>query len=360
MPEVFGVIGGGLAGTLTTLRLAKKGFTVFWWSNFDEDRASLKAAGLFNIFTGRNPTLTWHARELRESFHRFLATDTGKIFLPFVHLQPLYRPFNSEEHRNEWLTKLDDLAYESLLTWQDESIKKAENPFGGVWVEEVGWLEVPPFLDQARQLIQENYPNVYPMNDFFHSERVNLEERSFVYDKQTLNYDHLIFCEGMLADTNALWRPYIFIQELKGQLLRLQADIDLPYIIVNQHGFMIPNGKGIWTVGSTYEHTYDHIHPTGEARDLLCTAFEDSFSIPVKYEILDHWTGIRPTTPDHKPIIGRHPLYGNLWMLNGLGTKGVLLSCYGSELLINHILDSQPLPTEVRLARWKKKKPGSV
>lgn len=359
MPEVFGVIGGGLAGTLTTLRLATKGFTVYWWDDFSDDMASLKAAGLFNIFTGRNPTLTWHAREIRDSFHRFLDSDSGKIFLPFVQLKRLYRPFNSEEHRNEWLAKITWPAYDSLLTLQDDSIDQAENPFGGIWVEEVGWLDVPAFLQEARLLIQKNYPNVYPMNDFFHSERVNLEERSFIYDKQTLTYDHLIFCEGMFADTNALWRPYIFIQELKGQLLRLQADIDLPYIIVNQYGFMIPTGNGIWTVGSTYEHTYDHIHPTGEARDLLCEAFEASFSIPVKYEVIDHWTGIRPTTPDHKPIIGRHPLYGNLWILNGLGTKGVLLSCYGSELLTNHILDNQPLPHEVRPARWKKKKHDS-
>jgi glycine/D-amino acid oxidase-like deaminating enzyme len=356
MPEVFGVIGGGVAGTLTTLRLAIKGFTVYWWDDFSDDTASLKAAGLFNVFTGRNPTLTWHARELRQSFHRFLDSDTGKCFLPFVQFKRLYRPFNSKEHRNEWLEKINQSAYDTILTWQDTSIEQAENPFGGIWVEEVGWLDVPAFLKESRLLIQNNFPKVYRTNDFFHSKRVNLEEHNFIYGNKIIGYDHVIFCEGMDADTNPLWRPYIFIQELKGQLLRLKADIDLPYIIVNQHGFMIPVGKGIWTVGSTYEHTYDHVHPTEEARDLLCKAFETSFSVPVKYEVTDHWTGIRPTTPDHKPIIGRHPLYANLWILNGLGTKGVLLSCYGSEILINHILENQPLPHEVRPARWKKKK----
>jgi glycine/D-amino acid oxidase-like deaminating enzyme len=359
MPEVFGVIGGGLAGTLTTLRLATLGFTVFWWHDHSDHSASLKAAGLFNVFTGRNPTLTWHARELRQSLHRFLESDLGKIFLPCVQLKRVYRPFNSEEHRKEWLVKINQPTYDSILTWQDESIEPAENPFGGIWVEQVGWMDVPAFLEQASVLIREKYPNVHPVNESFHPLRVDLEERSFIHDKQTVRYDHLIFCEGMLADLNPLWKPYTFIQPLKGQLLRLQADLDLPYIIVNQYAFVIPIGKGVWIVGSTYEHTYDHIHPTVEARDLLCEAFEASFSVSVKYEIIDHWTGIRPTTPDHKPIIGRHPLYGNLWILNGLGTKGVLLSCYGSELLLNHILEDQPLPHEVRPARWKKRKPDS-
>ena len=41
-------------------------------------------------------------------------------------------------------------------------------------------------------------------------------------------------------------------------------------------------------------------------------------------EVLDAWTGIRPTTKDRRPRWGWHPELKGLGMLNGLGSRGTL------------------------------------
>ena len=48
-------------------------------------------------------------------------------------------------------------------------------------------------------------------------------------------------------------------------------------------------------------------------------------SIDCNFEVIEHFAGVRPTVNDRKPLLGRHPIYSNLYILNGLGTRGVLL-----------------------------------
>ncbi len=35
--------------------------------------------------------------------------------------------------------------------------------------------------------------------------------------------------------------------------------------------------------------------------------------------------GVRPTVKDRRPLIGTHPMHSQLHVLNGLGTRGVML-----------------------------------
>ena len=52
--------------------------------------------------------------------------------------------------------------------------------------------------------------------------------------------------------------------------------------------------------------------------------------------IVNQSFGFRPTTPDRKPFIGEHPLIKNIYTLNGMGSKAVLMA----PLLINELLES--------------------
>ena len=51
------------------------------------------------------------------------------------------------------------------------------------------------------------------------------------------------------------------------------------------------------------------------------------------FEILSHNSGIRPTTKDRRPLLGRHTTLKRLHLLNGLGTRGVLMAPLLSEWL---------------------------
>ena len=44
------------------------------------------------------------------------------------------------------------------------------------------------------------------------------------------------------------------------------------------------------------------------------------------FNVLGCQSGVRPATADRRPWVGRHPLYPQAMVCNGLGTKGVSLA----------------------------------
>ena len=57
------------------------------------------------------------------------------------------------------------------------------------------------------------------------------------------------------------------------------------------------------------------------------------------YEIADHWAGIRPATKSRRPILAQHEQYRNLYILNGLGTKGSSLAPYFAKRFVDEIVE---------------------
>jgi D-amino-acid dehydrogenase len=58
--------------------------------------------------------------------------------------------------------------------------------------------------------------------------------------------------------------------------------------------------------------------------------------------------GLRPTSPDDRPVVGVVPGWGNVWAATGHGANGLLLGPYTAALLAAHIVGgptATPLPT---------------
>ncbi|MBK7816373.1 MAG: FAD-binding oxidoreductase [Sphingobacteriaceae bacterium] len=77
--------------------------------------------------------------------------------------------------------------------------------------------------------------------------------------------------------------------------------------------------------------------------------------IKVPYNVLEHKAGVRPSTLDRRPIIGQHPLHKNLFVFNGLGTKGVMLAPYFSKKFVHFYLNKEALDAEVDVKRFYSK-----
>ena len=71
-----------------------------------------------------------------------------------------------------------------------------------------------------------------------------------------------------------------------------------------------------------------------------------------KYEIKAHTAGIRPTVVDRRPIVGKHPQYPNLHLLNGMGTRGTLLAPQMSEYLFDQIEKNISIEKEANVRRF--------
>ena len=67
---------------------------------------------------------------------------------------------------------------------------------------------------------------------------------------------------------------------------------------------------------------------------------------------MSHIAGVRPTVKDRRPLIGRHPKYNNLYVLNGLGTRGVMIAPYVAKALYNFIEKGELLDAEIDVNRF--------
>ena len=67
-----------------------------------------------------------------------------------------------------------------------------------------------------------------------------------------------------------------------------------------------------------------------------------------------HEAGLRPASPDRRPMVGPWPGQPKgVLMLNGLGTRGVLVGPSAALALVRWWMDDGPIPEEMDLSRFK-------
>ena len=73
------------------------------------------------------------------------------------------------------------------------------------------------------------------------------------------------------------------------------------------------------------------------------------------FQIVAQAAGIRPAVKDRRPMVGVHPQFSNLVVLNGLGTRGVMISPTIAKNLFHHLEFNEPLDLEIDIKRFDKK-----
>ena len=74
--------------------------------------------------------------------------------------------------------------------------------------------------------------------------------------------------------------------------------------------------------------------------------------IKKEYKVKKINFGIRSASVDRKPLVGKHPTIDNLYIINGLGSKGVSQSPYCSKELFNYIELNKNLDKEINIERF--------
>jgi len=77
--------------------------------------------------------------------------------------------------------------------------------------------------------------------------------------------------------------------------------------------------------------------------------------VNVPYTIVSQSAGIRPTVAGRRPLVGIHPKYPQLAVLNGLGTRGVMIAPTAAKNLYNHLEKGAVLHEEINIIRFEKK-----
>eukprot|EP00980_Cylindrotheca_fusiformis_P027197 scaffold19324_cov152-Cylindrotheca_fusiformis.AAC.12 len=142
-----------------------------------------------------------------------------------------------------------------------------------------------------------------------------------------------------LLVANGAWMRQLLpvpMEPHKGQSLSLRMPTDRPPILRRvmfaADCYIVPKADGRIVVGATVEagNFSPHVTPAGIMHIL-------NYALQVVPELADlpieeTWAGLRPTTPDKGPILGKTP-WNNLYLAGGYWRNGVLLAPKTGELL---------------------------
>ncbi len=340
------VVGQGLAGTSVAMHLLDLGKTVCIVQDPSLPSSSRVAAGILNPLTGKKLVKTWLADDLFPYAHAFYTKMEERLGAHFFHQASIYRPFRSIEEQNTYLAQTADPAIASY-TAESGGIDVSDYIYanhGGMEVVKSGWVDLPLLLIKSKDYFQ-NFAGYYEIP--FEIDDLNIGEEKISWNG--MDFGKVILCQGFEATKNAMfnWLPFT---PVKGQILEIATDLELKPYIINQGIFILPLPDGHMRVGATYSWNDLDWETTSEARAELETKLLQLFK--ADYKVVDQVAGIRPSSNDRRPIAGSHPLYPNVGILNGLGTKGVTLAPFFANELVNNLEYGKELNPLVNIKRY--------
>lgn len=345
------IIGAGLAGSCVAAQLVQAGLQVTLIDGRLPGAASPVAAGLINPVAGQRMALNWRAAEMLAALHAFFDTPLLAPLRVHLHALPIYRPFASAQQANDWAGSATALTHVVQLQTTPHQPATLHNPHGGIWVRGGGWLDVPTFLPALHaQLAHTGRCRIiHAMVDTSH---ISPNKHSIALGHDTLHYDALLWASGHHLPPAPFAQPLHSLRPLTGQLLHLQLrpDPGLTYILAGQ-GYLLPRGAGHYVLGSTHEK-HASGQPTTSGQAELLAKLQHWLGAGTTATILAHQAGVRPTSPDRRPILGRHPQHPTVYYLNGLGTRGILQAPLLAQWLAQGLLaGTTPWPAETDLGR---------
>ena len=114
---------------------------------------------------------------------------------------------------------------------------------------------------------------------------------------------------------------------------------------------MAPLMKNLYWVGSSYLWDYDNEEPTEAFRTQTQHLLNGWLKVPFK--IVDHKASVRPANVERRPFVGFHPIYTQVGILNGMGTKGCSLAPFFAKQFTDQICNAVPLMPDADISRFK-------
>ena len=343
----FLIVGQGITGSILALQLKKSSKKFKILESGNPNTSSKVAAGIVHPISLKRCNLSWRGKEFYEfsdTFYKEIDFESSiELYKPYK----LLRVFSSFEEQNNWIGKTNNEIYKYILTLNNKELDNIKNKFGSGIVELCSRLSVKEFL---------NFVNISFLKkkmlkeDFFKPEKLKLKNNRFHYQEDI--YSKVIMCDGVNALKNPMFN-YLPIIPNKGELLTVFSNI-LPPHIINCGIFSLPETKNIFTVGSTYSNEDQKNNVTVDAKEYLMKKLNKIIEID-DVEIVDQKFGFRPTSLDRKPLIGEHPIIKNLYTVNGMGSKAILMAPLLVSELLDYIYQNKSLDSMVNINRFSKK-----
>jgi len=336
------IIGQGLAGTMMAYHLMEAGKSVCVVDN-GLPSASSVAAGLFNPVTGRRFVKSWLIEQLLPYADEIYPKLEDKLGEKLYYKKPIIRMLAGNEEKAVYDRSLTD---ENRVYIKEFHGSDSDNAYASCEILEGGYVDTSLLISSFRKVLQEQ--NSFKLDDIEY-EDLTINEDGITW--KNVEARGVIFCEGYKAIVNTFF-PGLPFNLAKGEILTLKIPgLNVDKILMSG-AYLVPQGEDIYKLGSTY--IWDDLTPviTDKGKEELVAKLKGITNLP--FEILNQEAGIRPTIKNRRPIVGQHAKYSNLFILNGMGTKGVLLAPYFAKQLSECILEGKPVDKEVDVQQYMK------
>lgn len=343
----FIIVGGGIGGISFAETALMNGHSVMLFSDKSQV-SSIVAAGLYNPVVLKRLSLTQDAASHLEYIGPFYKGIEEKLGVAVDHRMPVYRKFSSIEEQNLWFEAADKPGLSPFLSTSiiHKKYPYICSPFGFGEVLHTGYVDTALLIDKYLDYLHAHNSFVSETFDY-----TALEIHHDYVSYKGTNANHIVFSEGYGIKNNPFFKE-LPLNGTKGEVLVIKASELQLDVAVKAAVFVLPLGKDLYKVGATYEWDDKTNNPTEAARAALVANLESIISCD--YEIVGQSAGIRPTTKDRKPLIGTHLFHKNVHLLNGLGTRGVVLGPPMAKELYNAIIGGSNIRREINLQRFLK------
>lgn len=346
------IVGLGVAGVNLCHQLEKAGKSFIVLDRIPENSASLIAGGVYNPVVLKRKIKSWNVDELFPVLVDTYTELESKLNTHFLHHKfPILKPISSSDEVIEWKQAVEEKRLAPYVNSVEE--KAPEGPFcqsvfSSVTINHSGFVRINKLVLAYREHLIDQGLLAKEEFDF---KQLTLDGE---IGYKSYSADRIIFCDGRFVSNNPYfnWIPY---NPTKGQMLTVRVDKDLdPSKVYNQQFLFFPTEeKNVFRLGATYSWNETDEEPTEEATNELIEKLQKA--VDVNVEVLDAQAAIRPTVSDRRPTVGSHPTIKNVYLFNGMGSKGVMLAPTYAKELVENIYYGSPINSEADLNRFARK-----
>jgi glycine oxidase len=343
------IIGGGIVGCMTAMELVNRGCRV---TIVERNQIASQTSGESSWAGGGIifPLLPW-----MYSAQVNALTSSGANFYRELS-QRLQRETsvdaNFEQSGFLLLPKFDTEAAQTWCAANQVPVQAVKPSAFGVQSlsgEDALWLPSicqirPPYLMQAmRKWLEQN--NVTMLE---HTQLMPLQQTAVLNEWQTvssekLSADQFVVTSGawsfdLLKETTAK----LNIKPMRGQILLYKPKKNLDQMVYREGFYMIPRRDGYLLAGSTLEDVGFEAAVTQAVRDEIRAKAEAIMPALKDEPIVNHWSGLRPGTPENLPTISAHPTIENLYLNTGHFRYGLTMAPASAKLVVSLMLGEKP------------------
>jgi glycine/D-amino acid oxidase-like deaminating enzyme len=339
------IVGLGLAGLafIEELIAAQKTFIVF---EDDSQTSSLVAGGVYNPVILKRYTPVWNAKEQLKIALPFYRSLEKKLSIKLDEKFVIKKAFKSVEDQNNWFLAIDKPKLSDYLNpvLDSQTYKGVVADFDFGNVNEAGRIDTKRLVESYRQYLNEKGLILFQS---FQYDLINFKEGHLAYNHIITN--RIVFCEGFGIVKNPFFN-HLPLNEAKGELITIHApELEIDFLLKSTL-FVLPLGNNHYRVGATFNWTDKTSKPSKAGKEELVKKLQKVINVP--YRIVSQSAGIRPTVAGRRPLVGVHPKHAQLSVLNGLGTRGVMIAPTVAKNLFNHLENEEKLDVEIDIKRF--------